>query len=144
MGVQDDRAASTRVEASSRAYRSLGGASVGRPSGMMMVMERDLARIIAEGLAASAVTLLEMMPEDVDTVRSQLVEKWRECGSPANAFRDAAAAVSTLPQPELEPAETKEKMRPIREALGVTSAEEQLNAALGALGILRSLSEQYH
>lgn len=109
----------------------------------MANMERDRARIIAEGLAASAVTRLEMMPDDVETVRSQLVEQWRAHGSPTNAFRDAAAAVSTLPQPELEAAETKEKMRPIRQALGVTSAEEQLVAALSALDILNSLAEQY-
>ena len=109
----------------------------------MTTMEKDRVRIIAEGLAAEAMTRQEMSPDDVGTVRSELVGQWRALGSPANAFRDAAALVGDLPRPEFETAEATERMRQVRERLGVTSAEDQLVAALAARELLQSLSEQY-
>lgn len=50
----------------------------------------------------------------------------------AQDVRDIAGAISRLPQPVDDPAERRESLRPIEEALGVTSPEQQLAAALAA------------
>lgn len=97
---------------------------------------------IAAGLAAYATTYFEM-GDSVADVRMKLVAHWVSLGSPAGAFRDAATAVGEQPQPVVESAETTERSRPVRELLGVTSAEAQLVASLRARELLVGLAEEH-
>ncbi len=87
-------------------------------------------RVVAEGIAAMAVTLAEMGATE-DEARVKILAMLQQVG-PADAeiVREAAACIGQMPQPLNESAEEVERARPIREMLGVTSAEEQLTAAL--------------
>lgn len=98
-------------------------------------------QVIAQGLAAFATTFFEMGDSAVN-VRTKLVAYWASLGSPAGAFRAAATAVGGQPQPVVESAEVTERSRPIRELLGVVSAESQLVASLRARELLDDLAAE--
>jgi hypothetical protein len=73
----------------------------------------------------------------------KLVEQGEALGSPSGAFGDAALAISTLPQPLSETAVKTERLREIREQLGVTSAETYLTASLSAREVLEKLAAEF-
>ncbi|WP_298228105.1 hypothetical protein [Gryllotalpicola sp.] len=102
----------------------------------------DQRLVVAEGLAAMATTWPEG-GEPAETVREHLIEKWQQLGTPANAFADAAEAVSRQPQPIDEPAEEAESLQAFQELLGLPNTEEQLLAALAARDLLQSLARDY-
>ncbi len=90
----------------------------------------DGLEVVVDGLARTAVTLAERDERDVTALGylRDLAGQMGACTSPV--FRAAAAAIAELPQPPLESAEETERARPMREVLGVQSAEDQLTAAL--------------
>ena len=94
---------------------------------------------IVEGLAAIASTLAEMGTSD-DEALAQLRAWIVRLNVNAATIRDAATAMSSMPQPLEETAEQTERARPIREMLGVTSAAEELAAALRAREWLEQLA----
>ncbi|HEV7949071.1 MAG TPA: hypothetical protein VGP24_04810 [Glaciihabitans sp.] len=98
--------------------------------------------VIVEGLAAFAVSMFEMGKDDAG-VRDEVIAWWNQFGRPAGLFRVAADAVKELPQPLSESPETIERMRPIREALGVTSADDSLTAALKGRELLERLAREF-
>jgi len=95
---------------------------------------------IAEGFAATAVSMFEV-GESRQAASDKLVDMWDAFGQPEDLFRAAAEAVLLAPQPISESAEQIEKMRLIREKLGVQSAEEQLLAAMSARELLLELAQ---
>jgi hypothetical protein len=95
---------------------------------------------LVEGIGAAAVTLAEM-GESEGEARSRLVALLNQVGvTDAEIVRDAAAAIGTFPQPIDETLEEIERARPIRESLGVPSAEYELEAALRAREWLQRLA----
>lgn len=101
----------------------------------------DERRTVIEGLAAIATSLAEAgMPEP--DAHAQLVAWIERLGVDAATVRAAAAEVARQPQPLEETAEETERARPIREMLGVTSAEDQLIAALRAREWLEQLADE--
>ena len=102
----------------------------------------DEEALIAEGLASVAITFLAM-GESTDAVRQRLIAQWEGFGQPPGAFARSAAAASTLPQPLVETAEESERLREIREHLGVTSAETYLTASLTAREVLERLAADF-
>lgn len=100
----------------------------------------DERQIVAEGLSAMAVTFFEMGHTKRE-VRDFLVAQWQRLGSTDGAFEDALLAMRTMPQPLSESPEEIERARPIREALGVAPADDQLNAALAATELLVELAD---
>lgn len=98
-------------------------------------------RRIVEGLAATAVAAAEMGESD-DAICAQLAA-WLttlRVDDPVAVVRAAAQAVGGMPQPISESAAETERARPIREMLGVQSADEQLVAALRARECLERLA----
>ncbi len=102
----------------------------------------DDETIVAEGLASFASTFFAM-GDPPEVVRRKLIAHWESLGRPPGAFGDAAQAISTLPQPLTETAEKTERLREIREQLGVTSAETYLTASLSAREVLEKLAEDF-
>lgn len=96
-------------------------------------------RIIVEGLAALAGSGFEM-GDSHEQVRERLIQLWNDTGCLPGAFSAAAVALQTFPQPLIESAEQTERMRPIREKLGVQSADEQLLATMAGKELLQQLA----
>jgi hypothetical protein len=101
----------------------------------------EYERIIVDGLAAHAISGFEFGTPLEDT-RAMLIAKWTQFGAPRGAFAAAAAAIAHFPQPVDETAEELEQARPIRNLLGVTSADDQLLAALRARELLGELAAE--
>ena len=103
-------------------------------------MGSDQRRVVVDGVAAAAIYFAEMgYPEDV--ARGWLLARLQQVGATdAEVVRDAAESVARQPQPVEESAEETERARPIREMLGVTSAEDRLSAALTAREWLERLA----
>ena len=99
-------------------------------------------KIIVDGLGAAAVGGFEMGC-DRDRVREYLLDFWNQFDRESGDFREAAAAISSFPQPLVESADETERMRPIREMLGVQSADVQLTAALDGHELLEELAAEY-
>lgn len=78
------------------------------------------------GLAAVAVTVAEMKHEEQQIVEAVGARMMQFDLVTAQDVRDVAHAVGDLPQPIDEPADVIERREPIREALGVTSATDEL------------------
>ena len=93
-------------------------------------MADERKRVIIEGLAVTAVTLAERHEREA-TALGYLRDLAEQAGvNRAGEFREAAAAITQMPQPPLETAEETERALPLRAMLGVQSAEDQLAAAL--------------
>ncbi len=98
--------------------------------------------VIVEGLAATAVTLAERYERE-STALGYLRDLSEQMGScTARAFRDAADAITRMPQPPLESAEDTERALPLRKMRGIQSAEDQLAAALLGREWLTRLAEE--
>jgi len=87
-------------------------------------------RIIVDGLAVTAVALAERHEREATALvyLRDLAEQMGVCN--VRAFREAATAITRMPQPPLESAEETELALEMRTTLGVFSAEDQLAAAL--------------
>lgn len=97
---------------------------------------------IVEGLAAYATGYAEMGMAAADA-KVQLVELAARFDAAApRLFRLAAAAIAHQPQPLEESADETERRRPIEEMLGLTSAADQLAAALVAREWLEELAAE--
>ncbi len=99
-------------------------------------------RVVVEGLVATALTLAERDERDGNAL-GYLRDLSDQVGlrTPA-VFRAAAAAITQMPQPPLESADATERARPMREMLGVQSAEDKLAAALRAREWLLRLADE--
>ena len=105
-------------------------------------MTDERQRVIIEGLAATAVTLAERNERE-STALGYLRDLAEQAGvHRAGAFREAAAAITQMPQPPLETAEETERALPLRAMLGVQSAEDQLSAALLGRELLVRLADE--
>jgi len=90
----------------------------------------DQHQTIVDGLAATAVALAERHERETSAL-GYLRDLAEQVGArTAQSFRDAATAITRMPQPPLESAEETERALPMRRTLGVQSAEDQLAAAL--------------
>ncbi|MBM7820114.1 hypothetical protein JOE63_002591 [Cellulosimicrobium cellulans] len=98
-------------------------------------------QVIADGLSSLAIASLEL-GESPEAVRAKLLEQWHRLGAPAGAFAAAAVAVGSLPLPPQESAYETEQRRHVRELLGLTSAEDQIAAALAARELLQDLARE--
>jgi hypothetical protein len=99
-------------------------------------------RVLVDGLAATAVTLAERHERET-TALGYLRDLAAQAGvCTATAFREAAAAITRMPQPPLESAEETERALPMRTVRGVPSAEDQLAAALLGREWLSRLADQ--
>ena len=98
-------------------------------------------RVIVEGLAAMAESHV-MMGAPPDQVRGILLLAMERLGVYDPAFlRAAAEVIRRGPQPIDETPEEIEQARPVREMLGVRSAEDDLSAMLTAREVLESLAD---
>ncbi len=87
-------------------------------------------RVLIDGLVATALTLAERHERE-STALSYLRDLSEQIGGrTAEVFRQAADAITQMPQPPLETAEETEQALAMRTTLGVQSAEDQLAAAL--------------
>jgi hypothetical protein len=87
-------------------------------------------RVIVDGLVATALALAERREREA-TALGYLRDLAEQVGvRTARVFREAADAITRMPQPPLESAEETERALPMRRARGVQSAEDQLAAAL--------------
>jgi hypothetical protein len=98
-------------------------------------------RGIVEGLAAIAVTAAEMGTTEEEARRQLALWLVRLEVQSSGVPREAAAAISSFPQPLDEPAERLERGRPIREMLGVPEPTQELEAALRAREWLDRLAD---
>lgn len=83
------------------------------------------------------------MGKSKEEVREASVAFWRQVLSPQGMFQMAAEAVSRLPQPLEESVQRSERIRPIRERLGVDSAESQLASMLAAREVMEELAREF-
>ncbi len=99
-------------------------------------------RMLADGLAATAVTLAERDERETNALGylRDLAAQMGHRTSPV--FRAAAAAITNMPQPPLESADETERARPMRQVLGVQSAEDKLAAALKGREWLLRLADE--
>lgn len=102
----------------------------------------DEHRVIIDGLVATAIALAERHERE-HTALGYLRDLAEQAGAlGADAFREAATAITQMPQPPLESAEETERALPLRAMLGVQSAEDQLAAALLAREWLVRLADE--
>lgn len=108
-------------------------------------MTDDNETIVA-GLAVIATSTAEMggSADEVKAAVAHMMMRLRiEPGEYVAVLRAAAAAVSRLPQAPEESAEETERSRAIRELLGVTSADDQLSAALVGRECLEEMADHF-
>lgn len=98
--------------------------------------------MLVEGLALVASTSFEM-GKDASEAREEVIAWWESLGRPPGVFLAAAGVMKDLPQPLNEPADKIERMRSIRESLGVTSAEKSLVSAIQGRELLESLAYEF-
>jgi hypothetical protein len=97
---------------------------------------------IVEGLAVTAVALAERRERET-TALAYLRDLADQMGSRTAAmFREAADAITRMPQPPLESAEETERALPMRMMRGEMSVEDQLAAALLGREWLTRLAEE--
>jgi len=100
-------------------------------------------QVIVDGLAATAITLAERHERET-TALGYLRDLADQVGARSAAvFRDAASAITNMPQPPLESAEETELALPMRQMRGVPSAEDQLAAALLGREWLSRLADEH-
>ncbi|MDQ2729677.1 MAG: hypothetical protein M3Y91_17850 [Actinomycetota bacterium] len=87
-----------------------------------------------------AVTLAEMETAPSPAL-IQLENMAVTFGMTADDVRAAAVTIASFPQPQEESVEHTERARPIREMLGVTSAHDQLAAAITGRAWLEQLAD---
>ena len=99
-------------------------------------------RVVVEGLVATAMTLAERDERDTNAL-GYLRDLADQVGlRTPPVFRAAAVAITEMPQPPLESADETERARPMRQMLGVQSAEDKLAAALRAREWLLRLADE--
>ena len=105
-------------------------------------MSEEQVRVVVEGLVVTAMTLAERDERDSNAL-GYLRDLADQVGlrTPA-VFRAAAVAITEMPQPPLESADETERARPMRQMLGVQSAEDKLAAALRAREWLVRLADE--
>jgi len=102
----------------------------------------DQQRIIVDGLAATAVALAERHERESNAL-GYLRDLAAQVGARrAQVYRQAADAITQMPQPPLESAEETEEALAMRTTLGVQSAEDKLAAALLGREWLTRLAEE--
>jgi hypothetical protein len=105
-------------------------------------MARDEHDEIIDGLAATAIALAERRERE-STALAYLRDLSEQVGSrSAVAFREAADAITKMPQPPLESAEETERALPMRKMRGEMSVEDRLAAALLGREWLTRLAEE--
>ena len=92
--------------------------------------EREIKQVVIDGLVATALTLAERHESETTALRYLRDLSEQVGGRTVQVFREAADAITRMPQPPLESAEETERALPLRTTLGVQSAEDQLSAAL--------------
>jgi len=98
--------------------------------------------VIVDGLVATAIALAERKEREANAL-GYLRDLAEQVGARhAAAFREAADAITRMPQPPLESAEETERALPMRTMLGVQSVEDQLEAALLGREWLTRLAEE--
>lgn len=106
-----------------------------------MTQQPDPWTVAVQGIAAIAYTEVEMGLPD-DEVRSHIVGMFQQLGlSTREDMLAIAEEIRRGPQPLDEPADERERRRPIEEMLGVTSPEAQLTAQLHARALVLELAE---
>ncbi len=105
-------------------------------------MPDEQQRIVVDGLAATAVTLAERHERETTALGYLRDLSEQAGGRTAQVFREAAAAITRMPQPPLETADETERAMPMRKVLGVQSAEDWLAAALLGRTWLTQLAEE--
>ncbi len=105
-------------------------------------MAGDHHQGIVDGLVATALALAERKERETNALGYLRDLSGQAGGRTAAVFRDAAAAITRMPQPPLESAEETEQALPMRMTLGIQSAEDQLAAALLAREWLTRLAEE--
>jgi hypothetical protein len=105
-------------------------------------MSDEQRRTVVDGLAATAVTLAERHEREATALRHLRDLAEQVGGGTAPVFREAAAAITQMPQPPLETAEETERALPIRKMRGIQSAEDRLAAALLGREWLTRLAEE--
>ena len=105
-------------------------------------MSEEQYRTLVDGLAATAVALAERHERETNALGylRDLAEQMGVRSAPV--YREAAAAITRMPQPPLESAEETEQARARRATLGVPSAEDKLAAALLGREWLTRLAEE--
>ena len=106
------------------------------------MMEDEDDPVIVEGLAVIALSMFDM-GGGVAEARTSLLQQWDRLGRPPGVFLAAAAAMKDLPQPMIESTAATERLRPIREMLGVSSADQNLSAALAGRELLEQLAREF-
>jgi hypothetical protein len=106
------------------------------------VTSTDGTHKIAEGVAALAFSHAEQGTSE-EEARVVILETLMQLGEAnASMVRLAASAVTSLPEPLDETPEEIERARPIREMMGVRSAENDLAATLRAREWLERLATE--
>ena len=105
-------------------------------------MSDEQHRTVVDGLAATAVTLAERHERETTALGYLRDLAEQVGGGTAQVFREAAAAITQMPQPPLETAEETERALPLRKVRGIQSAEDQLAAALLGREWLTRLAEE--
>lgn len=99
-------------------------------------------KVVIDGLVATAIALADRDSFDATSL-TYLRDLAMQMGHHhAQVYRDAAAAITAMPQPPMESAEETEKAREMRTTLGIQSAEQQLSAALVGREWLTQLADQ--
>lgn len=105
-------------------------------------MDEEHRTVIVEGLAMTAIVLAERRERE-STALGHLRDLSDQVGGrTAKMFRDAADAITKMPQPPLESAEETERALAIRKMRGEMSAEDRLAAALLGREWLTRLAEE--
>ena len=100
---------------------------------------------ISTTLAIVAISVAELAESD-DEVQAEVANamlrlRISDFEAPS-VLRAAAASISDLPQPLMETAEETERRRPVRQMLGLQSADEQLAAMLRARQLLEQMADR--
>ena len=105
-------------------------------------MDEEQHAGIIEGLAMTAITLAERKEPESNALAYLRDLSQQVDGRTAQVFREAADAITQMPQPPLESAEETERALPIRTMRGEMSVEDQLAAALLGREWLTRLAEE--
>ncbi len=105
-------------------------------------MSDEQRRILVDGLAVTAVALAERHERETNALGylRDLAEQMGVRSAPV--YREAAAAITHMPQPPLESAEETEQALAMRRTLGIPGVEDKLAAALLGREWLTRLAEE--
>lgn len=105
-------------------------------------MNDEHRRVAVEGVAAAAVTSVEMGNTDDETRRQVLLWMQHTRYIDAPFLLEVATAITRHPRPVNWPVEGQEQREHIEQMLGVVSANDQLLAALRARELVTTLAQE--